>query len=319
MGHARRSVFPAAVAGAALTLLTTACGADGGSSAGGSAAASPSPTLTATASPSASATTAEVEKETEDLDRSNFSRSTVVDNTWFPLTPGKQLTYRGVSNVDGERLTHDVVMTVTDLVKEIDGVRSRTIYELDFTEGTLNEAELAFFAQDDDGTVWHVGQYPEEYEDGKFVASPTWVAGQEEAKAGIFMKADPQLGKPSYAQGWGPAVDWKDRARVVKTGEKSCVAAGCYSDLLVTEEFARADPDAFQLKYYAAGVGNVRVGWAGAKETEREELELVSVKTLDDAALAKIHRDALALEKHAYEVSKDVYGTTKPLEPASGT
>ena len=36
------------------------------------------------------------------------------------------------------------------------------------------------------------------------------------------------------------------------------------------EEFERPKPGAFQLKYYAPGVGKVRGGWRGAKEEERE-------------------------------------------------
>ncbi len=320
----------ARLAGAVVVTLTvlgaSACGGGGGTPAssvsGGAPATSATPSAPAT--PSASATTSVSasqpagEKETEDLDRSAFTRSTVVDNQWFPLTPGTQLVYKGSSTVDGERLTHDVVFTVTDLVKEVDGVRNVVLYELDYTDGTLNEAELAFFAQADDGTVWHFGQYPEVYEDGKLVEAPTWISGQEGAKVGITMKADPQLGAPSYSQGWGPTVDWKDRARLADTGQRTCVPAGCYNRVIITEEFVRAEPDAFQLKYYAPGVGNVRVGWKGAKDQDKEELELVTAKSLDAQTLARVRRQALALEKHAYEVSKGVYGTTKPMQPASG-
>jgi hypothetical protein len=55
----------------------------------------------------------------------------------------------------------------------------------------------------------------------------------------------------------------------------------------------------------------VRVGWAGNDPT-KETLELVSVETLDAAALAKTRAAALKLEKSAYQHSKDVWGTTAP-------
>jgi len=326
MRSARRVEWLAAGLATGLTAIAlSACGGTGsdvGSSASSASSASPGSSasaVSAVSSASASSATAQaspsssVEKLTEDVDLSAFTRSTVVDNAWFPLKPGTQLVHKGASTVDGERLAHDVVLTVTDLVKEIEGVRNVVIYELDFTDGTLNEAELAFFAQDDTGTVWHFGQYPEVYENGKLVEAPTWIAGQQGAKVGITMKADPQLGQPSYSQGWGPAVDWKDRARLAKANQKTCVPAGCYTGVLVTEEFVTAEPDAFQLKYYARGVGTVRVGWAGANDQDKEELELVKAVTLDPAALAKVRRQVLALEKHAYQVSKTVYGTTKPM------
>ncbi len=91
--------------------------------------------------------------------------------------------------------------------------------------------------------------------------------------------------------------------------------AGCYEDVLVIEEFERDKPGAFQLKYYAPEVGRVRVGWRGPKEDEKERLELVDVAQLERSALASVRRQALALEKRAYRVSKDVYGRTPPAEP----
>jgi hypothetical protein len=224
------------------------------------------------------------------------------------------LVFQGHANVDDRRVRRRVVFTVTDLTKVIDGVRAIVIWELDYTAGSLEETELAFFAQDNDGNVWSLGEYPEEYEHGIFVKAPTWIAGLHGARPGIFMLAEPRLGEPSYSQGWGPEVNWTDRAKVSETGQQTCVPAGCYDDVLVTDEFNRDEPGAHQLKYYAPGVGNVRVGWQGAKEEERETLELVAALHLSPQALTKIREDALAQEGRAYEISPDVYGQTSPLE-----
>ncbi len=133
------------------------------------------------------------------------------------------------------------------------------------------------------------------------------------ALAGIVMKAEPQVGLPSYSQGWGPAVDWTDRGQVVEMGQQTCVAVDCYEDVLMTEEFSRSEPDAFQIKYYAPGVGNVRVSWRGADAT-KEELELVQLIQLDPQALAKVRAAALELESSAYKISKEVYDQTQPAE-----
>ena len=62
-------------------------------------------------------------------------------------------------------------------------------------------------------------------------------------------------------------------------GQKTCVPVECYKNVLVTEEFNPDEPGAYQLKYYAPGVGNVRVGWRGEKEEEKETLELVDSST----------------------------------------
>jgi hypothetical protein len=207
-----------------------------------------------------------------------------------------------------------VVFTVTDLTKEVDGVRVVVAWDLDYNNDRLEEAELAFFAQDLDGNVWHLGQYPEVYEDGKIVKAPAWIAGLEGARAGIAMKADPELNTPSYAQGWGPQVGWNDRAEAYRMGEQTCVPVGCYSDVLVTREFSRTEPGAFQLKYYAAEVGNVRVGWGGANEDEHEVLVLTDIVHLTPEALAEVRQKVLEQERRAYDISPEVYGLTTPSE-----
>jgi hypothetical protein len=252
----------------------------------------------------------------KDFDAAQFDHSTDIDNKWFPLKPGTQLAYEGSSIVDERREPHRVVFTVTDLTKVVDGVRTLVAWDRDYGAGPLQETELAFFAQDNDGNVWHLGQYPEVYEQGKLVDAPAWIAGLKGARAGVSMKAEPHLGAPSYAQGYAPPpINWVDRARVYRTGQKTCVPTRCYEDALVTEEFERDKPGAYQLKYYAPDVGNVRVGWRGAKEEERETLALVDLVHLDQRALAKIRERVLEQEKRAYKVSKDVYGKTSPAKP----
>jgi len=260
------------------------------------------------------------EKKWEDFDPKNFTNSTNIDNEWLPLTPGMRFTFTGTSVEDGgKKVPHRFVIAVTDLTKVIGGVRSVVTWDLDYTDGELAEAELAFFAQDKAGNVWRMGEYPEEYEDGKFVAASPWLHGIEGARAGIEMKAKPQLGTPSYAQGWGPAVNWTDRGKVDQIGQKTTVPSGRYDDVVVIAETSGSEPNAQQLKYYARGVGNVRVGWRGEGEITQEVLELSKIEKLEGKALADVRAGALKLEKSGYARSKNVYGTTAPLEPLSGT
>ncbi len=138
-------------------------------------------------------------------------------------------------------------------------------------------------------------------------------ASREGARAGIVMKIEPEVGLPSYSQGWGPAVDWTDRGQVVQMGQQTCVPVDCYEGVLVTEEFSQSEPDAFQIKFYAPGVGNVRVSWRGADAT-KEELSLVDLIQLEPQALAEARAAALELEERAYEISKEVYDQTPPAE-----
>lgn len=249
----------------------------------------------------------------EDFDSNNFENSTTINNELFPLKPGTQFDYEGVTDKDGEQVSHRVVIIVTDLTKLIGGVSSVVTWDRDYSEDQLVEAELAFFAQDNDGNVWRMGEYPEEYEEGKFVSAPTWIHGIADARAGLSMRAEPRLETPSYSQGWGPAVDWTDRGQVDQIGQEISVPVGRFEDVLVIAESSSAEPDAQQLKFYAAGVGNIRTDWRGTDVTQ-ETLELSSITQLGPEALAEARAGALELEKHAYEISKDVYALTPPAQ-----
>jgi hypothetical protein len=307
--HPSRPRGPFVLAALLLAIPLSACG-------GRDQPQSQSQTLPETqpeTTPETTSSTEATEQRWEVFDRNNFDQSTTIENEWFPLQPGTQFIYEGSSVEGGKRLPHRVVFTVTDLTKVIDGVRTVVAWDRDYSAGELVETELALFAQDDDGNVWHLGQYPEEYENGEFVDAPAWIAGFQNARAGISMKAEPRLGAPSYSQGWGPAVNWTDRARVYRMGQRTCVPVDCYEGVLVMEEFSQDEPDAFQLKYYARGVGNVRVGWRG-EDPSKETLKLVKVTQLSPEALAKARAEALELENRAYTISRDVYGPTAPAE-----
>jgi hypothetical protein len=243
------------------------------------------------------------------LHRGNFPTVPKVDNTFFPLTPGTRWVLNGT--VDGDQ--HTVVTTVTDLTKVIDGVRSAVVLDEDFgPHRTLEEAELAFMAQDRYGTVWNLGEYPEVYEDGVFVDAPdVWISGIDRARAGIGMLADPATGTPTYLQGYAPTIEFKDCATVFQTGQQVCVSNGCYDDVLVTDEFAPLDPEGgHHRKFYAPGVGVIRIDAVG--DANPEILQLTSLKHQCPPAVARTRAQALALDAHGYEVSPDVYGRTPP-------
>lgn len=254
----------------------------------------------------------------DDYDPALFGDSVNIDNTWNPLRPGSRLYYTGSSVEDGERSRHTVDVIVTDLTKDIDGVSNVIVWERDYTDGELVEAEIALFAQDTYGNVWHMGQYPEEYEHGEFVKAPAWIHGIKGAKAGITIHAAPQLGTPSYAQGYAPPpLNWVDRGRVYRTGLETCVPADCYEDVVVIEESETGLPDAFQDKYHAPGVGVVRVSWRGSKDESKEVLVLVAATQLTPEELADARADVLELEERAYRISEDVYGRTPLARPRS--
>jgi hypothetical protein len=185
------------------------------------------------------------------------------------------------------------------------------IWDTDTSEGELAESELSFFAQDADGNVWNLGEYPEEYEGGEFVGAPsTWIAGQADAEAGIHMQASPEVSSRQYIQGLAPAIDFLNCAKVVEDAKEICVQAGCFDDVLTTFETNLADrEEGIQSKTHAPGIGIVKTG--AVDPPTGEVLELVAQEHLTPAEMNEARRAALALDQRGYEFGEG-YAATSP-------
>jgi len=258
-------------------------------------------------------TTTKTTASNEAFDPASFTTPTTIDNRWVPLVPGTQYTLEGSASRKPGVVPHQVVLTVTDLVKGVAGVDVRVVYDVDMNEGRVEEAELAFEAQDRDGTVWNMGEYPEEHDDsGKIEGAPsTWIPGQG-ADAGVLMRKDPKPDTPSYRQGFSQKIKFGDMAKVAKVGQHLCVKAGCFDDVLVVDEWNSFEPDAHQLKYYAPGTGNILI--EPVDDPDNERLELVSVGRLSGDQMAKAREDALALDRRAFDTIP-MYRSTSPARP----
>jgi hypothetical protein len=242
----------------------------------------------------------------------NFDHPVQIDNRWSPLVPGTQFVMDGVANRTGELLNHQVIVTVTDLTKVINGVRTRVLWDQDINQGQLVEAELAFKAQDDAGNVWNLGEYPEEYENGEFLGAPsTWIAGTARAVPGLLMEGRPALGEPYYLQGMVPPIDFLDCAKVVKLAQRTCIPMKCFKPVQVTHERAPLEPaEGIHRKYYAAGVGNILIN-AIENDPEDETLVLTQFRKLSPEELRQARDEALKQDRRAYRVSS-AYRRTAP-------
>ena len=247
-----------------------------------------------------------------DVDAKNFSRPTIIDNKYMPLKPGMQFVYEGWAIDDEDKkVPRKVIDIVTDLVKDINGIETVIIWERDIANGKLEESELAFRAQDDKGNVWHFGEVKEVYdENGKLVGGKTWMQGRLGAKAGIIMPAKPAVGTPSYPQGYATGVyKWDDRGQVRKVTEKVKVPAGAFKDVVVIEEWSSGEKKkgALQLKYYAPGIGYVKVGFEG-DDPVKETLELTKVSELTAKEMDEARAEALLVEERNHYYGR----TTQP-------
>jgi hypothetical protein len=169
-------------------------------------------------------------------------------NPYFPLEPGVRAVYEG----GDER----VEVTVTGETREIAGVTATVVIDQVFANGELIEDTVDWYAADNAGNVWYLGEETAEYENGKVVTTAgSWEAGVDGALPGIIMLADPRVGD-AYRQEFyvGEA---EDVAKVYALGESASVPAGSYQEVLVTEDWTPLDPGLRERKWYAPGIGVV--------------------------------------------------------------
>lgn len=198
-----------------------------------------------------------------DFDPHDFVR--VVDNRYFPLQPGTRYIYRGVE--DGEREVN--IVDVTTDRKNILGISAVVVLDRVFVSGELTEKTFDWYAQDEDGNVWYLGEDTKEFEDGKVVSTlGSWEAGKNGAKPGIIMLAHPKVGD-AYRQEFLAGIA-EDRARVVRRGLQVRVPYGTFHNCLKTVEFTALEPGIKEAKYYCP-----RVGFVKAQSIEGEIAHLV--------------------------------------------
>lgn len=205
---------PAPALAAIMTAVVFALGSPLLASAAGRAIQSPA-TLTRSEGPTLEVVECPACDMLDTLNADNFSRPTRIDGKWLPLVPGTQFVLQGTQNRGGGPLPHNVIFTVTNLVKRIGGIPCVVVWDRDINEGELRESELAFFAQDDNGNVWNTGEYPEEYEQGTLLgAENTWIHGVEWANAGVTVQRRSRLGTAGYLEAHAPENDFWDCGQV---------------------------------------------------------------------------------------------------------
>jgi hypothetical protein len=185
------------------------------------------------------------------LDPADFS--TVIDNPYFPLPVGRTLVYRGIK--DGQAQEDRV--TVTNRTKVVaEGITARVVSDVATHDGNLLEKTSDWYAQDDHGNVWYLGEDTAAYlPNGKVDTSGSWEAGVHDAEPGLIMEADPQI-PDAYRQEFlsGQA---EDTAWIVDRGGPVSVPAGTFKNTLTSLEATRLEPGAYDQKVYAPGVGIV--------------------------------------------------------------
>ncbi len=194
------------------------------------------------------------------IDPANFVE--VVDNVYFPLSPGSRWVYEGESDGVAERIEVEVL----DERRDIMGISAVVVHDTVYVAGELAEDTYDWYAQDTDGNVWYLGEATQEFDDGEVSDAGSWEYGVDGALPGIVMLASPTIGD-AYRQEYY-AGEAEDMGEVIEVGATVTIGLGEYTDVVVTEDWTPLEPDVIENKSYAPGIGVIHeTDVAGGDET----------------------------------------------------
>jgi hypothetical protein len=202
------------------------------------------------------------------LDPAGFT--TRISNPWWPMRPGSRWVY-GETGPDGTR--QRVVVTVLKRTKRIaNGVTARVVHDVVSEDGKPVEVTDDWYAQDQCGNVWYLGEATREYENGKVVSTEgSWEAGVDGAEPGVVVPARPRPGLRYRQEHYAGHAE--DRGEVLSLREQVEVPYGHFpaGSVLMTRDLNRLEPKVLEYKFYARGVGPV-LAITVSGGSDREEL-----------------------------------------------
>lgn len=217
-----------------------------------------------------------------DFNDATFSNPLNINNPYWPLLTGTSFEYRAETE-DG-CLVNEVF--VSSYVKTILGIDTRVVedreWEDDDCDGGrdyLLEETLDWYAQDDAGNIWYMGEDTKEYcerdsaQAGQVCSTEgSWEAGVNYAEAGIIMLANPTPGdfyRQEFAEG-----EAEDMGMVLRTNAFVSTELADYENCLKTREWTALEHGNIEHKHYCPDVGLVLINELKGKTVRVELVEV---------------------------------------------
>ena len=179
-----------------------------------------------------------------------FSHPRDITNPYLPLASLKQDILENKAERVERTARPDVRKTF-----QIGGqtVEALTVEDREYTaSGELTEATLDYFAQDDDGNVYYIGEDVNTYKNGKVSGhSGAWLLGRDTKIPGVLFPAQPKVGDKFQSENV-PGITREDD-EIVSVSETRTVPAGTFSNCIKVKE--HASDGATEYKLYAPGTG----------------------------------------------------------------
>jgi len=185
-----------------------------------------------------------------------FNHPRDITNPYLPLAYLKQDIIEGS---EGGKKTRVERTAMPDKRKtfEMAGqqVEAFVVEDRAFENGELAEVAADYFAQDDNGTVYYLGEDVDEYDGGKLKGHDgSWLLGKDTQTPGVIFPAHPKVGDKFNSEDVSKEINERDE--VISVSETVTVPAGTFANCVKTRE--SLGDGTTEYKYYAPGVGVVR-------------------------------------------------------------
>lgn len=196
-----------------------------------------------------------------------FDPTQAIVNRYFPMTDTTST--RIFESGDGEERFE---LTNIGPGREIMGVQTTTQLDRSFEDGLLVEETYDYYAQDNHGRVWYMGEDVTNYaydDDGNLLGTTNesaWIAENGENLPGWMMIAEPSVADIdfSYYQEVAPNDEALDEATIWGFMDQVVLNNGeAFDDVLQILEYApsfeEGEAGDWEYKYYASGFGLIKV------------------------------------------------------------
>lgn len=197
-----------------------------------------------------------------------FSKPLEFTNPYFPFSVGDVKLFRGKDGKKRVAAAESYLTETRTFNWNGAAIEARIVREVEFVNGKVTEISRNYFAAADGGTIYFFGEVVDEYANGTLVGhAGSWLVGG--AAAGdppetvavadptVIMPAVPEVGDQFKPEDIAPIAD--ETVTVEKFVKKVKVEAGAFHDVLQVKETSSLDPDGFERKWHAPGVGVIRL------------------------------------------------------------
>jgi hypothetical protein len=235
------------------------------------------------------------------LDTSQFVDPTQNLNPYHPTKPGLQWVRGGTTEVGKRVVPHEIITTMTDVIRVINGVPTIAMLDEETDAGEVSQNSIDYLALDKSGNVWLLGSYTEEYEGGEYTnTEDAWLGSAKGTRFGYLAPKVVTKTTPVWCIG---GSEHEDAAVGIprKVDTRVCVKFGCYDHVRIVTEGPFSAPDN-ENKYYAPGVGNIDNVPLDAS-LHQDRFQLTNFVPLSPAGLTEKSELVLRLEEHARTVT----------------